>query len=223
MQFMLAVPLASILFSACSNSSENSDSHSDAPQKMVNNQERVLEPESPYLKYSSLIDFIEETPELDIKSDFPEPFNSFQFDKVVAYDFEGRNERIPSVLDSNGTFVGVITKQEALSSTQVEKFINLVTKTKTYGEVTAACFDPGWAVVFFYEQKVKFVVDICLDCNFLESTQVIPASQHHKEKMQDGSFFIRHGFSKNGRNSIKALAKELDMKYGDEEPSYLFD
>jgi hypothetical protein len=220
-QLLLSILLASIILSACSNKAENPNSNEN--QKMITNHEQATEEDFPYLKYTSILQFIEETSSINLINPLSEPFNSITFDKVIAYDFEGRNETIPSVIDSQGQFVKVITQQEALNIEQVERIVNLISNKKTYGNTTAACFDPGWAIVFFEENKIQFVVDICMDCNYLLATQEIPASQYHSVKIEEGAYAPLFGFSKKARKSIRSLAKELGMKYGDEPLCEMFD
>ncbi len=66
------------------------------------------------------------------------------------------------------------------------------------------------------------MVDICLDCNYLHSTKRIPATSMHDEKFEDYTL-PRHGFSKKARSSIRAFAKELNMKYGDANDQSIYD
>ena len=161
-------------------------------------------------KVNLILKGIKDAPNLVFNNRFVEPFNTFKFDKVIAFDFDGEEEMTPSVIDKNGQFVDQITQQKALSTKQVEKFIDLVTDPDSYGSTTAACFDPGWAIVFFMDDSIQFVVDICLECNYLRASQTIPASQIHKEQLDKGIYYNKVGFSKKVGKLIRLFAKDIE-------------
>jgi hypothetical protein len=175
-----------------------------------------------YLTRQEIKQFIEKAPFVKIDTSFPIPFENLDFNKVIAYDYDGIGDRYPSVVNKSGQFVDVVTKQKALNAEQVKRFITLISDEKSYGGTTAACFDPGWALVFFKDNKIVFVVDICLDCNSINSTKPIPATSVHNEVFEDYTL-PREGFSLSTRKSIQSLSKELDMKYGDYQESSIFD
>ena len=36
-----------------------------------------------------------------------------------------------------------------------------------YGGETKGCFEPSLGIVFYKDNQICYVIDICLDCNFL--------------------------------------------------------
>ena len=89
----------------------------------------------------------------------------------------------------------------------------------TYGEVTAACFEPKLGIVFFKDMEVQFVVDICLDCNYLKSTIQIPATNFKKMHFESGGSYGLKGFSNKGIEGIVEFSKEIDFRYKDFKPN----
>lgn len=168
-----------------------------------------------YLSIKELTEFVEKARSISLKSKYRSPFDTLKFDKVIAYDFNGSEERHPSVIDHrNGNFAPVILRQVELKENQIDFLLDFITDNKTYGEVTAACFVPHLGFVFYEGEKRKFVIDVCLDCNYLISTVEIPATQHKKTKFEDGSSYGLRGFSEKGKQNIIELSKQLNLDYG---------
>lgn len=165
-----------------------------------------------YLSQKTLYEFVKNIDTLDIQKKYQVPFDTIDFNKVIAYDFDGREERYPSVINSrNGLFAPVVIRQKELNLKQIDYLLDFITDNKTYGESTAACFIPHLSFVFFKGKKRKYVIDICLDCNYLISTSEIPATQHKKMTFEDGTSYGLRGFSRYGKNSIVELSKELEL------------
>ena len=69
-------------------------------------------------------------------------------------------------------------------------------------------------IVFYENEQRKFVVDICLDCNYLIATIEIPATQFKKVFYDDGGSYGLRGFSEIGKEKIVELGKQLNLDYG---------
>lgn len=142
------------------------------------------------------------------------PFNKLDYDKIIAYDFEGCEEPYPAVIDAKGRFVPVITAQAALTQPQADKILSTLTKKSTYGAGTAACFAPHFALVFFRNNHNINQINICLDCNYLTSGIDIPAETHKKINKGTEDEYVLNGFTASGKNAIVSLCKELNFYYG---------
>ncbi len=172
-------------------------------------------PNSKYLTQNELSRFRDNISPININSKLSVPFDTLQFDKVIAYDFEGLSEVSQSVINKQtGAFSNGISYQKVVDPENVEFLVEFLTNTKTYGESVAACFEPHLGIVFFKKSKVVYVIDVCLDCNFLISTTEIPATQFKKVKYEDGSEYGLKGFSKFGQTKIIELSKRLGLGYG---------
>ncbi len=171
--------------------------------------------EKTYLKYTALRQFVTECKGVEQGENYPIPFDSLDFDKVIAYDFDGREERSSGVINKKtGAYAPVILRQKELNLKQVNFLIDFLTDTSTYGHQTAACFEPHLGIVFYKGQRKVFEVDICLDCNYLTSTLKIPATGHKKTDFGNGRIRDEIGFSKKGILNIVEFSKELNLDYG---------
>lgn len=164
--------------------------------------------DSIFLSKEELNQYISEVPEISKIEKLQPPFDTLRFEKVIAYEFNFFSE---SVVDYKGEFIKIIEKQKGLNESQIIEFTNLVTSKSSYGGRTAACFTPKMSIVFFRGDKKVCIVDICLDCNYLESTVPIPVIQEARSKVSE--LGITYGFSEKGVSGIKKLSVELDFIY----------
>jgi hypothetical protein len=167
-----------------------------------------------YLQPKQLSEYIDASPSVTKSNTTALPFKNLKYNKVIAYDYEGNEGPLGSIISRDGHFVPVVLKQKSLNQKQVTQLIGFLTDKKTYGEATAACFNPHMAVVFYDGRKIVFKADICLGCNYLIPSKVIPAMNHKKVTFDDGGFYYAVGFTDSGKKKIKELAKELGFFYG---------
>lgn len=169
-----------------------------------------------YLSQKKLYDFVQKSKPIKLSSTFPSPFDTLDFNKVIAYDFDGKEEGYAnSIRKMNSNFFSdVVLRQRAVQEKEIQFLLDFLSDPKTYGEVTMACFEPHLGIVFFKDKQVKYVIDICMDCNYLISTSELPASVYKKMKMENGSEYGLNGFSSYGRNKIIELSKKLGLDYG---------
>ncbi|MDW3648958.1 MAG: hypothetical protein R8P61_17950 [Bacteroidia bacterium] len=170
--------------------------------------------EDKYVSQKEIYAYLEQASKTKPSQNHPSPFREIDFDKVIAYDFEGNYEPYPAVYNnSSQNFVPVVLRQKVLTQKQLDQMLNFLTKPETYGKGTAACFDPRMAIVFFKGDKVICQINICLDCNYLTSTIEIPASSEKMIQIDEDFEYPAKGFSTSGIASIIELAKELNMEY----------
>ncbi|HKX87059.1 MAG TPA: hypothetical protein VJL37_10310 [Flavobacterium sp.] len=170
-----------------------------------------------YLQPKQLSEYIDSALTVTLCSTTSIPFKDLKYNKVIAYDYEGNEEPFGSITTQDGHFTPVVLKQRSLNQKQVAQLIKILTDKKTYGEGTAACFNPHMAVVFYDGRKIVFKADICFGCNYLIPSEDIPAMNHKKITFDDGGFYYFVGFTNSGKKKIKELAKELGFFYGDEQ------
>lgn len=169
-----------------------------------------------YLSVETLQSFIKLVPAFNISNKLKFPFDKLIFNKVIAYDFDGSEEPYPSVFDGVNKFIPIVEKQRALTVAQTKELIDLLTSTTTYGAATAACFNPHLAFVFFNNEMSVFKTDICLDCNYLNASEEIPAMHFKKIGKGTENEYSAIGFSEKGKSRIKQLARQLNFFYGEE-------
>ncbi|NOQ73205.1 MAG: hypothetical protein GQ574_14455 [Crocinitomix sp.] len=175
-----------------------------------------LEPstEKEYLDREELYNFTKESPILAFIKNYPPPFDTLDFNKVIAYDFDGLDEHYSTVYDPNKLgYAPVIIEQRSLTIESVDELISLLTDNSTYGGRRAACYEPHLSFIFYKEQAVRGVVDICLDCNFLKST--LPFSNEGLKTItfDSGGSLPLDGFSEKGVDRIIALSTRLNLDY----------
>ncbi|MDI9311887.1 MAG: hypothetical protein QM535_16870 [Limnohabitans sp.] len=167
-----------------------------------------------YLTTNELIEYINISSKIKKKEVYGKPFSNLDFDKIIAYDFEGSEEPYPDVIDKNGNFVPTILKQKALTQEEADKILKILTSNSTYGDTTAGCFNPHFAIVFYKNSKKINQINICLGCNFLSSEINIPAQTHRKINKGTANEYAIIGFTKLGKKGIIDLCKELEFTYG---------
>lgn len=141
------------------------------------------------------------------------PFDKLDYDKIIAYDYEGNEEEYFNVINEKGKFIPAIIKQQSLTQEQADRILSVLTRNSAYGGSTAACFRPHLALVFFKENKKINEIDICLDCNYLISDIEIPAVTHKKVNAGTEHEYAMTGFTDSGKAAIIDLCKELNFHY----------
>lgn len=172
------------------------------------------------LKLKTLIDYIVLAKPIKPNLKNGEPFGKLEYDKVIAYDFKGREELYPAVIDKHGMFVPVVLGQKFLTQEQADKILSTLTKKTTYGEGTAACFEPHFALVLYKDNKMTHQINICLGCNYLISDIDIPAETHKKVNKGTKDEYALIGFTEKGKKAVIELCKELDFTYGQEKKKF---
>ena len=167
------------------------------------------------------------------KAELVDPFEKLKCDSIVAYNFQidstgkkkyGQQSILLKIGDLNTTTILLPGKK--LSKEQTTKLFKLLLDTLSYGGNTAAGFDPHLAFVFYGEKKILGVINISMECNYLQASPEIPASKYvyHKLDFGDGvSIVFDEGFSKKGRKALKKFCTELNMFYCVEKGKTIFD
>lgn len=135
------------------------------------------------------------------------PFDTLKYDCVVAYEFNGEGGMTIEYYMKNKP--SKIDLLEQLSAQQIEKFEKIITSRTAFGNNTASCFDPHFAVVYYQKDKIVATVDVCLDCNYLDSSLNIPSESFKMFKISDDYSYPAKGFSKSTRKAIREFCKEL--------------
>jgi hypothetical protein len=169
------------------------------------------------------------------------PFAKLKYDSVVAYNYnveEPYNHKSGKLIVNKkiNKKVGIIFTRR-LKREETKQIINILTDTTSYGNSSAACFEPRFAIIFFNKTKIVAVLEICLECNLLSSTLKIYAQERqqyvyifHENQLnfdeipyydtpknirEDKNTTIRpyKGFTKIGRKRISDFCKQIKMKY----------
>ena len=210
---LLLYSLAFFLLIGCTSTNENSNDSSQENVPGDSNLEDRKE-EIKYLSKGAIVNYESNAESIIRSTSYDSPFDTLIFDKVIAYDFDGIKSPSQSILSERGHLVPFIIKQHALSTKQTSSVLNSLTDKETYGGMRYACFEPHLAFVFYESSKIKMVVDVCLDCNYLIASTKIPATEANLVDLGDGTTYPRSGFSEMGVEKIIEICDELGMGYG---------
>lgn len=154
----------------------------------------------------------------------PNPFLALQADSIVIYDFEWRGitSEYFSIIDKEGRLASTVKKSTRLDPKESEKLSALLVRKTSYGQSTAACFEPHLGVVYFKTGKPVAHVTICVSCNRLESSVRIAAQEQGKMGEGDIVSYTLKGMSKNFRKYLDNLLKKYNFSHG-VSPGSMFD
>jgi hypothetical protein len=122
-----------------------------------------------------------------------------------------RPARIQLLVDQKGQFVSTVTikKQVQLDKAAIETLNKKIGDNSSYGQVTAMCFNPHLAIVYYLNGKIVRHVLVCMDCNELRADINIPAQKQNKQEEGDKAYYLGNGMS----NSFRKFINRLLIKY----------
>jgi len=142
------------------------------------------------------------------------PFLSLKFDKVIMYDYQPLGED-PSLVDNKGQLVTTvkIKGHVLLDRATIDKLNIKMGDKKSYGQVTAMCFDPHLGIVYYLNGKIVRYVLVCMDCNALRADVEIPAQKQNKQGQGDKAYYLGDGMSKSFRQFINGLLIKYNFSH----------
>jgi hypothetical protein len=167
----------------------------------------------PDITASSLNLFTLQAPFISPNSKAHRPFKGLDYNKVIAYDYEGAEETKALFIVQDSKLCSTIKQQKSLTQEQVDSVTDFLGTNSTYGAGEAACFEPHLGIVFYKDTTIVLHISICLDCNYLHSSIKIPATEAKKFMIGTESEYAAAGFSKAGRYKLNQLCKELNFSH----------
>lgn len=198
-----------ILFSSCKKNTDNTK----IPSKKDSVQIVSDIPKIKGISRTELMDYVKSSPIIKPNQNNGIPFSTLDYDKIIAYDFRGDEEIYDAPIDKQGNFIPIIERQQFLSQEQADKILKALAKKSSYGEASAAYFNPHLGLVFFKGNKKVNQMSICLDCNGSISEIDIPARRHKVFNKGTDDEYSFTGFTPKGKAAIIALCKELKFYY----------
>ncbi len=198
-----------ILFSSCEKHTDNTkiSSKNDSVQFVSDI------PKIQGLSRTELMDYVKSSPTIKSNQSNGIPFSTLDYDKIIAYDFKGDEEMYDAPINEQGNFIPIIEKQQFLSQEQADKILKALAKKSSYGEASAACFNPHLGLVFFKDNKKVNQISICLDCNGSTSEIDIPARCHRVFNKGTDDEYSFTGFTPKGKASVAELCREINFYY----------
>jgi len=142
------------------------------------------------------------------------PFVSLKFDKVVLYDYQPAGED-RSLVDKKGQLetTAKIKKQVQPDTAIIKQLNKKLGDKKSYGQVTAFCFDPHLGIVYYLNGKIVRHVLVCMDCNAVRADIEIPAQKQDKQGQGDKAYYLGDGMSKSFRQFLNGLLKKYNFSH----------
>jgi hypothetical protein len=151
------------------------------------------------------------------------PFLTLQYDSVLIYDFDwkGKQESF-SIVDESGHLSSGVRNYSRLDRKKYAKLNKLLGEKSSFGQSTAACFEPHLGIVYYQSGKSIAHLSICMGCNRLESSVRIPAQEQGAQISEGVTYYTGIGMSKSLRKFLNHLMVSHNFRYGDKK-STLFD
>jgi hypothetical protein len=147
----------------------------------------------------------------------PAPFNTLDFDRAVAYDYDGTYDGLP-IIDKAGKLSGSVINEKQLTDSEIAVFLGTLGNPHTYGNGVSDCFAPRMGLVLYKGKAVVFHASICFACNQLESSMVIPAMVQPRKDAKTGKERFGGGFSDAGKEQLTAFCASLKFSHCAEYP-----
>jgi hypothetical protein len=150
------------------------------------------------------------------------PFQSLRFDKVIVCDFENDGEHDDPLVNEKGQLTNIVKKSAQPDRLTTSRLITKLGDKQSYGQTHAECFEPHFGIVFYKAAKAVAEVQICLSCNVLSSTLIIPAQKQGKAGHGKNIYYTHDGMSKPFRRFINGLITQYKFSHPIE-PGYHYD
>jgi hypothetical protein len=159
-----------------------------------------------FISKDSILAYIKNIPINNFKEFKGHPFDSIQFNKVIAYEFN-RGVKIDyrSIINEKSQFAPTISQQVALKPDDVYFITRLLSNKNTYNWIVMACFMPRLGLVFYQDNQIVMHISICYECNRLESSISISA-----ETTLSNTYV---GFNKNARRELRKFLDKHHFPY----------
>ena len=140
------------------------------------------------------------------------PYAVLSYDSLVIYDFEWRSPegKFRSIIDKEGNLPPTVRKAVTLSKQEATELSRRIGTKESYGQMTAACFDPHFGMVYYEGGKVKEYITICMACNYPEPSIPLPVRYLGDTDEEIEANYSKMGFSK----SFRAYLFDMKRKYG---------
>lgn len=173
-----------------------------------------------FLSQANLLKYRDETKTIDFPYQDFGFHDSLKFNKVIAYDFDGTSLRVDendrdesSVFLNDSGYSRRVKKQHLLNYQEIEQLLSIFTSEKYFGGFSALCFDPKLGFIFYQNDEVVNVIDICLDCNDFHLRRDFSPHKTYYPGMDIEKFESVESFNKKAVIGIKNLCEQLDFDY----------
>ena len=116
-------------------------------------------------------------------------------------------------MNEKGGLTNIVKKSVTPDKPTISLLVSKLGDRKSFGQHHADCNEPHFAILFFNRNKEAAEVQICLGCNVLGSTILIPAQQQGRQGKGKHIYYTRDGMSKQFRHLINELIKKYRFSH----------
>jgi hypothetical protein len=140
------------------------------------------------------------------------PYADLTYDSLVIYDFDwqGLNAKYRSIIDEQGNLPPTVKRAVTLTVNEATEISNRIGEKSSYGQMTAACFDPHFGMVYYEQGLVKEFITICMACNYPRTSIPLPVRDLGTTPDEMETNYSKMGFSK----AFRTYLFDLKRKYG---------
>ena len=139
-------------------------------------------------------------------------YAALTYDSLVIYDFDwrGLNAKYRSIIDEQGNLPPTVKKAVTLPAQEATEMSIRIGEKSSYGQMTAACFDPHFGLVYYEQGLVKEYITICMACNYPRTSIPLPVRDLGTTPEEIEASYSKMGFSK----AFRSYLFDLKRKYG---------
>ncbi len=189
--------------------------HSPVPASPVSVQSQppapTVEPQ-PYLSLQQLAESLKRAPTLARLTKLHPPFDSLQFDKAMAYDYNGAKGEQALYIVEEGRLAPTIVAQQPLDGHDVEALVGLLYNKRAYGDAPAFCFEPHLGIVFYQSDSIVAHLSICISCKRLTGSPAVPAHLFPQVRLPDGTSYPADGLNDRTLQQLRKWLRQWQFR-----------
>ena len=140
------------------------------------------------------------------------PTQEFMTDHVMIYDVLQPGGEPRDVFAADGSFKLEIRDSTLLSETEACELFARLEMPSSFGRAPAACHEPHFACRVYENNAVAFQFEVCLLCNRLQSSVLLPAQRQYPHGEGDRRYYAGQGVSNNFINYLQELKRAKGFK-----------
>lgn len=129
------------------------------------------------------------------------PYLKLQYDSVVIYDLVTEGGEVSADFETDKSY----RKRARLDERSINRLSKKLGEKRSFGVRPSICFDPHLGITYYRQGKPVAVVNVCLDCNNLESSLALRSQVRDRINDDGTQGEYLSGMSKSFRRFLNAL------------------
>lgn len=137
-------------------------------------------------------------------------------DSVVMIEFDWSvKSRIRTIIDSEGKLTVTPTKKVVITPKEQHMLVKALNDKQSFGGGQAGCYEPRLGFLFYRNGAVSGHLTICVTCDYLVSSQKIPAQQQNPMTDEETGeiYYLGMGMSKRLLGKLDKLLEQYQFRY----------